>query len=105
MDKPLQSYKYQRKCRLPRCNKDFGTNRKNQLFCLDLHRIEFHEVKRKKRRALSRRMRKLQRELENLREEVDKAMKKAVRESGSLADLLSHKKGGGARGKKKPNRE
>ena len=108
MDKPLQSYKYQRKCRLARCNKDFGTNRKKQIFCLDLHRIEFHETKRKKVRSLYRRLRKMQKDLANIGKETEKltmTMKKTAKESGSLADLLSYKKGGGAREKKKPNRE
>lgn len=132
MDKPLQSFKYQRKCRLARCHKDFGTNRKNQLFCLDLHRIEYHELKRKKARFFSTQLKKLEAELNELSEKkasaleiyaavtrylvtfgaaimgsppADSAGGIILKVGGEIVKEKTAKKGGDAREKKKPNRE
>lgn len=129
MDKSLQDYKYQRKCRLARCNKDFGTNRKKQLFCLDLHRIEYHEVKRKKERFFSTKLKKLEKELNELSEKkasgleiyaavtrclvtlgaaimgsppADSAGGIVIKAGGEIVKEKTAKKGGDAREKKKP---
>jgi len=95
MDAPLESYKYHRNCSLQSCNRLYGTNYKRQLFCKDSHRIIFHEMKRRKTALLYKRMSKLERDLKKLYMEIDKAMKKAVKDAGRMAVFLSPKKGGG----------
>lgn len=37
-------YKYQKKCRLPRCGQEFQTNRKWQEFCGPDHQKEFQKL-------------------------------------------------------------
>jgi hypothetical protein len=95
MATPIESYEYQRNCSLESCNKLFGTNLKRQIFCKPTHRIIYHELKRKKTAALYKRMGKLERDLKLLAADIDKTMKKAVKEARNLAVFLSPKKGGG----------
>ena len=95
MDDPLESYSYHRNCSLETCKKLFGTNYKRKEFCKDTHRIIYHEMKRRKTALLFKRMSKLERDLKKLYMEIDKAMKKAVKEAGRMAVFLSPKKGGG----------
>ena len=104
MDDSLESYKYHKNCLLSSCKKLFGNNYKRQEFCKDTHRIIYHEVKRRKRSVLYRRMMALEMSLKQAAMELDQAMKKAVRNTGRMADLLSPKKGGGHKAEKKKTR-
>lgn len=70
MDKPIQSYKYQKICRLSRCRKSFGTNLKWQEFCMTDHRIEYHNTELKDIRKLADRISNLEREIFNKKKEV-----------------------------------
>jgi len=94
MDKPIESYRYQRKCSLSRCKKDFGTNLKNQKFCESAHRIEYHEARRKAIRSFHKRLNKLRKDLEQIASDMERAIKKAAKEARNLADLLSLDQGG-----------
>lgn len=96
MDTPLRHYKYQRKCRLARCRADFGTNRKKQKFCQDLHRIEYHEVKRKRIVNLQQRLRRSEKELQRIIKLLAEATNRAAHEARSLAALRNSIKGGEA---------
>lgn len=93
MDDSLAKYQYHRHCLLESCKKLFGTNYKRQEFCKDTHRIIYHEVKRRKKSILYKRMRALEMSLKRASMELDQAMTKAVRNTGRMADLLSPKKG------------
>ena len=97
MDTPIQSYKYQRKCRLARCRADFGTNRKKHFFCIDTHRIEHHEVKRKRIVNLQQRLRRSEKELQRIIKLLTEAINRAAHEAQSLAALRISIKGGDAR--------
>lgn len=47
-----KTYKYKKTCRLPTCQKVFKTNFKRQNFCEDFHRINYHEIKKRRGRYL-----------------------------------------------------
>lgn len=101
MNKSISQYKYHRNCLLETCKKLFGTNYKRKEFCKDTHRIIYHEVKRRKRSVLYKRMMALEMSLKQAARELDQAMTKAVRNTGRMADLLSPKKGGNNNDKSK----
>lgn len=90
MDKPIESYKYQKVCRLSRCKKAFETNREWQDFCEASHRIEYNQVEAKALKSISNRLDKL----EGKMKELEESIKKAVKEAGRMAVFLSPKKGG-----------
>lgn len=95
MADPLAKYKYHKSCSLEQCQRHFETNRKNQTFCKPTHRLIYHDMKRRKTALLYKRMSKLERDLKQLYMEIDKALKKAVKDAGRMTVFLSPKSGGG----------
>ena len=94
MADPIESYRYQRTCSLEQCQREFGTNRKNQIFCKTAHRLIYHDMKRRKTSILYKKMGKLERDLKQLYMELDKTLKKAVKDAGRMTVFLSPNKGG-----------
>lgn len=60
-------YKYRRNCELSRCKKVFYTNRKDQRFCCDDHRIEWHQTQKKTASDILSRIQRLEYEVEKLK--------------------------------------
>ncbi len=81
MDKP-KTFKYKKTCRLSRCEKPFGTNRKWQDFCESAHQVEYNQTEAKDLRSLFKRLEQLEEEMKQLNKKIGEVLKKAVKDAG-----------------------